>query len=99
MQSFSQLFNSFYIEKMAFTGKNKIPSEVRSPPLPPGLIKRTSNRLVKIIKNVTIEPALFIMAFCSSMESIASKLCQLIQINDSNMRFLTFHKGYEAFGC
>ena len=45
---------------MAFTGKNKIPSEVRSPPLPPGLIKRTSNRLVKIIKNVTIEPALFI---------------------------------------
>ena len=58
---------------MAFSGKNSIPSEVRSPPLPPGLIKRTTNRLVKIIQNVTIEPALFIMAFCSSMESIASK--------------------------
>ena len=83
MQSFSQLFNSFYIEKMAFTGKNKIPSEVRSPPLPPGLIKRTSNRLVKIIQNVTIEPALFIMAFCSSMESIASKLYFSFNLNYS----------------
>ena len=99
MQSFSQLFNTFFIEKMAFTGKNRIPSEVRSPPLPSGLIKRTSNRLVKIIKNVTIEPTLFIMAFCSSMESIASKLYQLILFDLAVMRFLPFQKGYEAFGC
>ena len=77
MKSFSQLFHSFYLEKMASTGKsrlrNGIPNEVRSPPLPPGYMNRTSNRLVKIFKNITIEPALFIIAFSSSMESIASK--------------------------
>ena len=77
MQSFSQLFHSFYLEKMASGGKSRakltVPNDVRSPPLPSGYMNRTSNRLVKIFKNITIEPALFIIAFSSSMESIASK--------------------------
>ena len=77
MQSFSQLLHSFYLEKMAATGKGRArlnaPNEVRSPPLPSGYMNRTSNRLMKIFKNITIEPALFIIAFSSSMESIASK--------------------------
>ena len=77
MQSFSQLLHSFYPEKMESTRKSRpklnVPNEVMSPSLPPGYLNRTSNRLVKIFKNITIEPALFIIAFSSSMESIASK--------------------------
>lgn len=81
MLSILQLFHSFYLEKMASAGKSRatlrVPNEVRSPPLPAGYMNRTSNRVMKIIKNITIEPALFIIAFSSSMESIASKFFNL----------------------
>jgi hypothetical protein len=46
------------------------------PTFPPGLIRRTTKRLTNILKNVTIEPAMFLIAFSTSMDDLS--LSQMI---------------------
>ena len=43
----------------------------RAPPISNGLVQRTSIRLARILKGITIEPAVFILAFASSIDNIA----------------------------
>ena len=90
---------------MAGIPGKRIPDEVRTPPVPSGLINRTSNRLMKIIKNITIEPALLMISFCSSMESIAGKFHHSdssyvwisIKNPDASLDFFWFHFFNECF--
>ena len=54
------------------------------PAYPPGLIKRTSSRLGKILKNVTIEPAVFLISFSTNMDDVTLSQMTLYKscIND-----------------
>ena len=40
------------------------------PAYPPGLVKRTSSRLGKILRNITIEPAVFLISFSTNMDDV-----------------------------
>ena len=40
------------------------------PAYPPGLIKRTSSRLGRILKTITIEPAVFLISFSTNMDDV-----------------------------
>ena len=37
----------------------------------PGLIKRTVGRLTKILENITIEPAVFLISFSTNMDDVS----------------------------
>ena len=50
----------------------KIPPQEPQPNFHPGLINRTSARLAKVFKNITIEPAMFLISFSSSIDKIAT---------------------------
>lgn len=42
------------------------------PAFPPGLVKRTTERIVRVFKSITIEPAMFLIAFSSNMDDVAN---------------------------
>ena len=54
-------------------GKNVpiIASKVTRPAYPPALIQRQTSRLMKVAANITIEPALFLISFSSSMDDVS----------------------------
>ena len=62
---------------------NRIPD--RAPPLSIGLVQRTSNRLSRILRSITIEPALFLISFSSSIDNIATS--QMIAIKSCKIDF------------
>ncbi len=41
------------------------------PAYPPGLVGRTAARLKRIADNITIEPAMFLISFASSIDNVA----------------------------
>lgn len=64
----------------------------RPPVLPEPFIKRTQDRLMRILRNVTIEPAMFLIMFSSSIDNIASD--QLVIMKSCKMDF-----GYNDTVC
>jgi hypothetical protein len=45
----------------------------------PGLTARTSERIRKVVKNITIEPAMFLIAFSSSIDNVANSQMTLLK--------------------
>ena len=57
----------------------------RAPPISNGLVQRTSIILARILKGITIEPAVFILAFASSIDNIA--VSQMVAIKSCKFDF------------
>jgi hypothetical protein len=47
------------------------------PPFPPSLVARTAARLKLIFLNITIEPAMFLMAFSGSLDNVSVSQMQI----------------------
>ena len=47
------------------------------PPFPPSLVERTAARLKLIFLNITIEPAMFLMAFSGSLDNVSVSQMQI----------------------
>ena len=70
-------------------------SQVPRKPQPyfhPGLIQRTTGRLTKIFRNITIEPAMFLISFSSAIDQIATS--QLVVLKSCKLDF-----GYNDTVC
>ncbi len=47
------------------------PEGSTKPAYPPGLVGRTAARMKRVVTNITIEPAMFLVAFAAQMDNIA----------------------------
>ena len=65
-------------------------SKNSKPAYPPSLIKRTALRLGRILKNVTIEPAVFLISFSSSMDDVT--LSQMTLYKSCTNDFLEYNQ-------
>ena len=48
-----------------------LPSDVPKPAYPPTLVKRTSSKIGNVVRNITIEPAMFVINFATQMDDVS----------------------------
>ena len=57
------------------------PKEVTKNTYPPGLLARSAARMKRIISNITIEPAMFLIAFTSHIDDVSVSQMQIYKVS------------------